>query len=308
MSGVIGDGLVTVTVTFHPELEQLRAQLKTLPTASHKIIVDNASSHEARQDIRALVNDIPNLHVVENGVNVGLAAAVNQGVKRARELDPQARWCLLLDQDSEPQPGSLGCLIEGLRILEQKGERVGCVGPLLIDVKTGLSHGFHRFNRWRWWREFPAVGSREPISCGNLNGSGTLTSIDLFVGLGGVDESLFIDHVDTEWSFRVLAGGYTLWGIPEAIFKHRMGNNSLRYWFLRWRVWPSRSPMRHRYLFRNALWLIRRGYVPRVWKNWAVVKLVLTGIVHMIFDSQRFGQIKAMLQGVRDGCARQRHG
>jgi len=98
------------------------------------------------------------------------------------------------------------------------------VGPLLIDIKTGLSHGFHQATSWRWQRAYPKAGSSEPVSCTNLNGSGTLMRIELFELLGGLEESLFIDHIDTEWSFRVLAHGYTLWGIPGAILQHRMGD------------------------------------------------------------------------------------
>lgn len=301
------DELVTVTVTFHPEIDLLRNQLGILPQACLKVIVDNGSSDQVRHALRELSNEIPNLYVLENSVNYGLAAALNQGVKHGRRLNPEARWCLLLDQDSEPQAGSLDALFEGFESLELNGEKVGCVGPLLVDAKTGLSHGFHQATKWYWRRAYPAAGSRDPISCTNLNGSGTLVSIDLLMGLGGLDESLFIDHVDTDWSFRVLAHGYSLWGIPYAVFQHRMGDNSLRYWLLGWRVWPSRSPVRHRYLFRNALWLMRRPYVSPVWKFWAGIKLILTGVVHSLFDHQRAAQAKAMWQGVREGLSGAQH-
>jgi len=107
--------------------------------------------------------------------------------------------------------------------------------------------------------------------------------------------------VDTEWAFRVLAQGYTLWGVPQAVFKHRMGQGSLSYWLCGWRVWPARSAARHRFLFRNAMWLTRRSYVPTVWKSWALVKLTLTFAVHGLFDPQRGAQMAAMLQGLREG-------
>lgn len=292
--------LVAVTVTYHPEIEVLRRQLMMLPDSCIKIVVDNASSEQVRQSLRRLREEINNLHVLENSVNTGLAAALNQGAEYGCKLNPQACWCLLLDQDSEPQSGSLEALFESFAMLEERGERVGCVGPLLVDTKTGLNHGFHQASKWHWRREYPAVGS-EPVLCTNLNGSGTLVPVELLMGLGGLDESLFIDHVDTDWSFRVLASGYSLWGVPNAIFHHRMGDDSLRYWLLGWRIWPSRSPLRHRYLFRNALWLMRRPYVLPVWKFWAGVKLILTGIVHGVFDHRRAAQVKAMWQGLREG-------
>jgi rhamnosyltransferase len=293
--------IVAITVTFHPDMLTLRKQLSALPSECLKIFVDNASPEADKLCLRELIKEVPNTYLLENSSNVGLAAALNQGVKYAGSLNTQPRWCLLLDQDSEPQPNCVSALLEGFNLLVQRGERVGCVGPVLIDVKTGLSHGFHQAYRWMWRRVYPVNGSADPVRCTNLNGSGSLISLDLFNHLGGLDESLFIDHVDTEWSFRVLASGHTLWGIPNVIFQHRMGEDSIRYWLFGWRVWPSRSPARHRYLFRNTLWLMRRDYVPFVWKFWAAVKLAMTASMHGLLDSRRADQVKSMLQGIREG-------
>lgn len=295
------EDLITVTVTFHPDFSLLWSQLNSLPEECLKILIDNTSCVDIQRELRTLYLTIANTHIVINEANIGLAAALNQGVFLAQCMRPSARFCLLLDQDSEPEPGSVTALILGFEELHSQGKSVACVGPLLIDATTGLSHGFHQATFWRWRRVYPPAGSAEPVRCANLNGSGTLVPINLFLQLGGLDESLFIDHVDTEWSFRVQAQGYTLWGIPRSIFKHRMGQGSLRYWFFGWYIWPSRLPSRHRYLFCNALKLIRRPYVLKVWKLWAIIKLSLTFILHALFDSQRFFQLQSMIQGMRDG-------
>ena len=299
--------LVTVTVTYHPELDLLRAQLEALPNNCLKVIVDNASTETARKSIRELRESIPNVHCVENSENIGLAAALNQGVRLGKKLCPDALWCLLLDQDSELQGNCLAELWNGMHSLISQGERVGCVGPVLVDAKTGLTHGFHQMTQWRWRRIYPTHNDEAPVRCSNVNGSGTLMPIDLFLQLKGLDESLFIDHVDTEWSFRLQAHGYTLWGIPNATFLHRMGETSLRFWLLGWRVWPDRSPQRHRYLFRNAVWLMRRPYIPNVWKFWAIIKLVLTMGVYTVFDSRRRSQLKNMLLGLKQGLLERGH-
>jgi len=293
--------VATITVTFNPALELLQAQLNALPRESFKIIVDNASEPQTVQQLERLVAQTPNAQLLRNTHNTGLATALNLGVRHAREHAPQARFALLLDQDSEPLPGSVPALIAGFEELERMGRPVGCVGPALIDVETGLPHGFHQATRWRWRRVYPAPGTHTPIVCTNLNGSGTLVPIELFLELGGLDDRLFIDHVDTAWSFRVLAAGYELWGVPSAVFRHRMGQSSLRFWLLGWHVWPARSPTRHYFLFRNAMALIRRPGVLRVWKFWAVVKLALTAGVHGLFDRERGEQWRQMWRGLHDG-------
>lgn len=293
--------LATVTVTFNPDLTQLEGQLCGLPTACRKIVIDNASRPEIALCIDALSASVPNLIVKRNGTNLGLAAALNQGVSVAAGFNPKVTHVLLLDQDSEPIPGSVERLLAAAAALEGAYGNAGCVGPSLLDPDTGLVHGFHQATRWRWRRVYPANGSSVPVSCTNLNGSGTLFPITLFQALGGLSEELFIDHVDTDWAFRVLASGHGLWGIPDAVFVHRMGHKSVRFWWFGWHVWPSRSPQRHYYLFRNAVILMRKKYVPNVWKVWAVVKLALTLLVYFTVDHDRFNQFASMIQGVRDG-------
>lgn len=289
--------LVCITVTYNPDPEQLATQLNLLPRPALKIIVDNAS--ESLTTITMLTRASSNTQLLCNESNLGLAAALNQGVNEAHRLNPEIRYVLLLDQDSEPQPGSIEELIAGLIALQAGGAQVGAVGPTLQDAETGLTHGFHRQTRWRWTRLYPKSSDTTPVQCSGLNGSGTLMPLSLFLELGGLDEALFIDHVDTEWSFRMLAAGYTLWGIPQAIFVHRMGQASIRYWLFGWRLWPSRSPLRHYYLFRNAVWLMQRNYVSRVWKFWAALKLVITAVTVSVIDSKRSTQLQLMVSGVR---------
>lgn len=294
--------MAVVTVTFHPDLRKLKKQVGGLPRSALSFIVDNGSEAWELDGIRDLVSRRPNTFLIENARNLGLATAMNQGIVEATaRLDAQD-FVLLMDQDSEPRAGSIDSLMSAFAKLEREGRPVGCVGPQLLDETTGLSHGFHCIRGWRWVRVFPCAGSTTPVNCANLNGSGTLVRLSLYKELNGLDESLFIDHVDTEWVFKVLAHGYEVLGIPQAVFNHSMGEQGLRFWWGRWRVWPKRSPLRHFYLFRNTVRLLRRSYVPVVWKIWAPPKLVLTFVVYAMFDSRRVEQIRQMTKGIISGC------
>lgn len=293
--------LATITVTFNPDITEIESQFRALPESSMKIIVDNASQQQCWNEVQLLSNQFKNVHLVRSESNLGLAAAVNRGAEHLVALNSEAEFILLLDQDSVPQSGSIATLLTAFQSLQEDGRPVGCVGPLLVDLNTGLTHGFHQRTRFHWRRAYPALESLRPVYCANINGSGTLMSLDLFQRLGGLDEQLFIDHVDTEWSFRVVAHGYELWGIPSAVFDHRMGEASMRFWLFGWRVWPVRSPLRHYFLFRNAAILMRRSYIPKVWKTWAVVKLALTLGVVTITGPLRAQQVKNMWKGIKIG-------
>lgn len=292
------DGLASITVTYNPDIAVLLRQLRVLPASCLKVVVDNGSSNILEVE-SSIFGVIDNVIIKKNNSNLGLAKAVNIGAELAAEFS--ARYLLMLDQDSEPEEGAVEVLYSVFTNLSGRNEGIGCVGPAMIDVNTGLSHGFHLLSRGVWLRVNPERRSEEMINCTNLNGSGTLTSLAFFRAIGGLDEGLFIDHVDTEWSFRVLASGKTLIGVPQAEFLHRMGNASRRIWLMGWRVWPERSPFRHYYLFRNAVLLMRRGYVPLAWKVWSVVKLLITvGVVGLVGPNRR-NQLLGMLRGIGDG-------
>ena len=293
--------LVAVIVTHHPDIPILARELEALPPESAVVLVDNASGSDTVIELNSLIAPRSRAHIIQNDANRGLAAAVNQGVRQAKYMWQDIQFVLLLDQDSEPTPGSIEKLAQAYDALSASGATVGCVGPALLDASTGMHHGFHQSTHWRWRRVRPASKSIHPVTCTNLNGSGTLMRIDLFFKLGGLDEALFIDHVDTEWAFRVLAAGHSLWGIPNATFTHSMGERGMRFWFFGWHVWPSRAPLRHYFLFRNAAILMRRDYVPRTWKFWAAVKLLLTVGIHVSLDARRGAQLRCMLRGLKDG-------
>lgn len=297
--------LVVLTVTYHPDILLLARQFAALPADAWLIVVDNASYEDEIAAVERLVRARPRSTLIRNAANRGLAAALNQGAAHAFEQIPEGQYLLLMDQDSVPEPGAVESLLTAYAALRERDPRVACVGPRLVDASTGLPHGFHCIAGWRWVRRYSEAGDRSPIACANLNGSGTLMHADLFRTLGGLDETLFIDHVDTEWSFRVLNKGLLLYGIPWTAFEHGMGERGLKFWLLGWRIWPHRSPQRHYYLFRNALWLMRRDYVPRVWKTWAAVKLLLTLAAQALIDPRRGAQLRCMVQGLRDGMTTQ---
>ena len=291
--------VAAITVTYNPDIAILARQLDQLPAHCGKIWVDNASAPDPLLGMRALATGRDDVVVVVNPCNAGLAAALNQGARAARHAWPECRFILLLDQDTETGVGGVEALLAAYDRLAATHPRLGCIGPRMVDTQTGLEHGFHQISGCRWVRRYAVDAESLPVA--NLNGSGTLVRLDLFEALGGLDEDFFIDHVDTAWSFRVLDAGYELRGVPGIAFRHRMGERSIRFWLLGWRVWPYRSPVRHRYLFRNTVRLLRRPGVPFCWKAWAPVKLAVTVVVHLLFDQARGAQLRAMWGGLRDG-------
>ncbi len=291
--------LAAITVTYDPDHELLASQWRALGHVSAIFVVDNASSSASRALTRALVSDVPQAVLIENERNVGLGDALNTGIAAARAAGK--RVVLLLDQDSTFAATAPAALLRALNDVQATTGIPCCVGPVLVDPQTGMAHGFHHVaDGWLWARAHPATDA-PPIPVANLNGSGTMMPIALVDTVGGLDGGLFIDHVDTEWSFRVLSQGFGLYGIPSVSFDHRMGERGRRVWLLGWRVWPDRSPLRHYYLYRNTVRLMRRPYVWRVWKCWALAKMLLTLCVVIAAGPSRREQWQMIMKGLKDG-------
>lgn len=296
--------IAIITVTYNPDIVVLEKQLAQLPAQALKVLVDNASSPMLLDRVRALAAGRSDIRLLENKVNEGLAKALNQGARIAQAANPECRFLLLLDQDTEPGQGGVEALAGAFQRLAATNPRLGCVGPRLLDANTGLEHGFHQISGWRWVRRFPR--DDQPVPVANLNGSGTFVSVETFNRVGGLSDDFFIDHVDTDWAFRVQACGYELFGLPGICFRHRMGVTGIRFWCLGWRVWPYRSPGRHYYLFRNTVRLLRQPQVPLVWKAWAPAKLMITFFVHLTVDPDRRAQVGQMVRGFRAGLSQER--
>ena len=287
--------LACVTITYNPDMDVLRLQLQALPHDCLKFIVDNGSSNQ--KEIQNLERTDQSISLICHKENLGLAEALNRGVKAAT-TSPGIDYVLLLDQDSVPSQGAVRKLFTALQSLERK---IGpsAVGPRMMDTVTGLHHGFHVIKGFLWARVYPQAESA-PISCANINGSGIMTSLSAWNEVGGMDADLFIDHVDTDWSFRMLSRGMRLYGVPNADFSHAMGVDSRKVWCFGWHILPVRSPQRHYYLYRNTFRLMSRPYVPLVWKVWAVPKMLLTILLILIAGPERLKNISSILKGMND--------
>src|SRR5580698_7152472 len=95
-------GICAVVVTFRPEanvwdnLAKLRCQAETL------VVVDNGSPPESLAPFRALPADA-GFTLIENKANLGIAAALNAGVRWAKTRGFE--YVVLFDQDSAVTDG-----------------------------------------------------------------------------------------------------------------------------------------------------------------------------------------------------------
>lgn len=244
------------------------AELAALaPQVAAVVVVDDGSTTRV---------EFPGVQVVSHEQNKGIAAALNTGVRAAQELG--ATHVLTVDQDSRFGPDYVQQLVAAWERAQRQGLNPGAVGAVGF---SGLSH------RGQWHDQVMVVP--ESIQ------SGTLFSVEALTAIGGFDESLVIDGVDTDACLRLADHGYDVCVAPVE-FEHSLGNGHFVS-ILGRRVWSSgHPPFRRFYITRNGLLLLRRH--ARRHPRWAAVssRRLLVASVLAAGDRQ---QRAAMRAGVK---------
>lgn len=295
-TGVTNSGfrVTAIVVTYNPDLDVLRRLLKALESQLDSIvIVDNASS---QQDKIATLADGITCYLLPS--NLGLGKAHNLGIEFAKSR--ASTHVLLLDQDSLPDQGMLREMSVIVKQLERDQVRysgLGCRYRLQCDSTQASD-----FVRVSWFRFSRVKCQAQPyVKADFLISSGTLIPIQAIENVGLMDESLFIDHVDTEWFMRANSLGYGAYGCCHAFMEHALGETTTRIWFLRHRLVPYHRPFRYYYIFRNSLLLYKRRYMPRKWMVADWVRLLQNFIFFGIFAAERGSNLKMMWKGFVDG-------
>lgn len=287
-----------IVVTFNPERDVLLREFELLTPQVDKIwLVDNASS----QSLAAWVSGLPwagKLELVQMSSNLGLGAAQNAGIQLARAAG--ASHVLILDQDSEPMPDMVARLLAASDRLQSAGVRVAAVAPVYADSATGPASGFVRLG-WLDFKKQTALPGQEVVEADFVISSGSLVPVSVLDDIGPMDETLFIDHVDTEWCLRAQSKGYRLFGVPGARMVHTLGDRRTRIWFLRWRNVPYHSPFRYYYILRNSLLMQRRPYMPLKWRVAELIRCCRVVCFYGLFAPQRGACLRMMWRGIVDG-------
>ena len=183
--------------------------------------------------------------------NRGIAAALNQGVRAA--VAAGATHVLTVDQDSSFPDDYVQQLLACERNALRQGLRPGAVGALEF---SGLHHS-GRFTEG-------VMVVQESIQ------SGTLFSVSALAEVGGFDDELVIDAVDTDVCLRLQDAGWDVCVAPVG-FDHALGEGHFVRLLGR-RVWSSRhAPLRRYYITRNGIVVLRRH--GRRHPRWALVYL-----------------------------------
>ena len=228
-----------IVVTFHPDAEVMGNLAALRPQVGALVLVDNGSSPSELAPLRSTGAAL-GFELIENGENLGVATALNIGIRRAQALG--FAWVLLFDQDSRVTEGFTAAMLHGFAT-SPWGNRLALLVPRYQDMR----HGSAIPSDW-----VPRNGLETAMT------SGTLLRVSTFQQHGPFVDGLFIDSVDCEYSLRLRRAGLILDECADAILLHSPGMPTYRTLFGSGRVTVDNySPIRRYYQERNRLWICR---------------------------------------------------
>jgi len=193
-----------IVVTFHPTFEHLDNLMKVRAQVGRLVVVDNGSSSDGLAGFRA-ASLAADFYLIANGENLGVAAALNIGVRWAESLG--CDWVICFDQDSTVSDGLVGTMLAAFDADVDRG-RVGTLAPMYIDRLSG--------------HEMPLERSRNGEIL-TVSTSGSMIPTSVFSRCGHFREDFFIDQIDYEFCLRIIAAGYRIVQCNEARLVHSLG-------------------------------------------------------------------------------------
>ncbi|MBI5418626.1 MAG: glycosyltransferase family 2 protein [Deltaproteobacteria bacterium] len=286
--GPAKENICAVVVTFNPDPGFPERMAGIAGQVSRIVVVDNCSAPRARDMLNATCVR-PDVDLILNDENLGVAAALNQGVRRAGERS--LRWVLALDQDSTAEGFLVETLIDAFNHYPGK-ERIAVIGSNYFDEKRGKR--FIKNDR----ADPPWIEQTTAIT------SGSLLSISAFERFGPFREDFFIDHVDDEYCLRALSKGFKVILCRRPVIRHPIGAAMAIPLFGK-PVWTSgHSGIRRYYMIRNFVVLAREYLFTRPgWILSRAYRHAAFAVLALLLEPSRGEKLRMMVRGMRDGLA-----
>jgi GT2 family glycosyltransferase len=250
MSSAARVAVVIVNWNGRQYLERCLAALFAQPLDHVQVIVvDNGSTDDSCTWVTA---HFPQVQIMALPHNAGFAVANNLAMRATT-----APYVILLNNDTEVQPGWLDALIEPL---DQDVSIGMCAARVLLADRPDLidsigirvdALGF----AWQIGRGQPAAAFHNPIEVFGPSGAAAVYRRAMLDQIGLLDEDFESYYEDVDLAWRAQRAGWRCRYVPQAIVLHVHSATS------------RRQPDRKIYLVsRNRWWTIFKNYpVPRLW-------------------------------------------
>jgi L-rhamnosyltransferase len=289
----------TLVVLFNPSEAHVQNLFRLKLLCDTVVAVDN-SPHldvQLRERIRA-----ERIDVLPNFNSGGVAGAYNRGLERLIEKGCQLLF--LFDQDSTIPDDYFVRMLDTCLTL---GHSPFLIGPKIFDINVNRylpAHVLHGLGV----RALPISDEKHGlVRCSSIITSGSVLSADTYRTLGPFREDYFIDHVDTEYSFRAASNGVHVYIDTSLELQHEVGKRIDRKLLSLKIIQWNTSPVRLYYSARNCI------HVSRLYGAQFPILVVINVITIqqlvsvILYEGDKMPKLRTLMFGVIDGL-RGRHG
>ena len=201
------------------------------------------------------VKKFKNIKFIQNKQNLGLAIAMNKGIKHA--IKNKATHVVLFDQDTKIKPNFL----KKIKNFFQKHNlnNVAAIGPIFI-TKLTKRYGYN----WNSQKK----SRPDYFHPEYLITSGTLIPTKIFKKVGFMREKMNIDLVDLDWCKRAKKKNLKYYCITSILIEHNIGIKKIAIFN---KIYNIHSPLRLYYYFRNSIFVYKQNYITT---NWIISDIV----------------------------------
>ena len=204
---------------------------QTVQISTYEIIVVDNNSTDGSADM--VHTQFPAVRLIENQQNVGFTQANNQALAASC-----GRYVLLLNSDTEAQPGALDAMV---RFMDAH-PAAGAAGAHLLNSDGSFQASHTDFPTL--WREFlilsslgrallrPSYPSYGPEvekglqQADYIEGACLLARREAVEQVGGLDEGFFMYAEEVDWCYRMKQAGWEVWYLPKVRVVHHGGGSS----------------------------------------------------------------------------------
>lgn len=218
-------------------LETLKEDLARFNDLTSEVFVVDNDSHDGSA---AMVADKHTwVELIANSDNLGFAKANNQVLRKAK-----GRYILLLNPDTEVQPGALDVLLNFLKTHPE----AGIVAPQLLNSDRSIQRSCRQFPTFTGMlceliglsKLFPsgsAYGAQfraykmldwehdDEREVDQPEGACLLLRREVIEEVGILDEGYFMLFEEVDWCYRIKKAGWQIWFTPKAQVLHHYGQS-----------------------------------------------------------------------------------
>ena len=276
--------VAAIIVSYNPDSNLFDSINLLLNQVEKVIIVDNGSKEKYVKYIKSINED--NIEIILNKENLGIATALNIGVRKA--LENGYEWILTMDQDSKASPDMVKKMFNVYNSINREERKdILSIFPNFVDERIQSIEENSNMNSYEY--------VDADITSGNL------LRKEVFEKVGFFDDSLFIDLVDTDFCMRLNEKGIKMIKIRDAVLYHSLGESKTIKGILGSFNTSNHSALRRYYMTRNRFYIWEKYKGLNSFTLNRDKKLFKKEFVKIILgEKDKVNKIKMVLRGYKD--------